>query len=90
MLRQIFQGYRTKHAEVYLVGLVDSVKEVFTRAKIWRLLGESDHTSENLEDVLRTIEGNGGNLMEARARAEREGRNIDSELDRWDQLRTRA
>ena len=86
ILRQIIQGYRVIRTEVYFVGLVYDVKEVFTRAKIWELLGDSDHTSSNLEECMRLINHNGGNLDEARARAEMEGRTIDAELTRMNEL----
>jgi len=69
------------------VGLVDDVKEVFTRAKIWKLLGDDNHTSSNLEECMQLIEQRGGNLDEARHWAEMEGRTIDAELNRLNQLR---
>lgn len=86
ILQQIIQGYRVKGTEVYFVGLVDDVKEVFTRAKIWKLLGDKDHTCSNLEECMQLIDQNGGNLDEARNRAEIEGRTIDAELIRLNQL----
>jgi hypothetical protein len=68
------------------VGLVDAVKEVFTRAKIWELLGDEMHTAGNLEDCMFLIRGNGGNQREAMVRAGIEGRDIEEELIRWNQL----
>ena len=70
-----------------MVGLVDDVKAVFTRARIWQLLGPNEHVSSTLEECLQLIGINGVNLDEARTRAEREGRSIDRELNRWNQLR---
>ena len=87
ILRQIIQGYRVKGTEVYYVGLVDDVREVFTRAKIWELLGDTDHTAVTLKECMRLIEMSGGNLGEARDRAEAEGRTIDDELERLNRLR---
>lgn len=87
MLRRIIHGYRVKGTEVYFVGLVDHVKAVFTRAKIWELLGEDDHTCAGLENCMRLIHQRGGNLDEAKRRAEAEGRDIDAEMRRWDLLR---
>jgi hypothetical protein len=69
------------------VGLVDDVREVFTRAKIWELLGDTDHTAATLKECMRLIELHGGNLEEARDRAETEGRTIDDELERLTRLR---
>ena len=86
ILQKIIQGYRVKRTEVYFVGLVDDVKEVFTRAKIWELLGDNNHTSSDLEECMQLIEQYGGNLDEARYRAEMEGRTIDAELIRLNQL----
>ena len=76
-----------KRTEVYFVSLVDDVREVFTRAKIWELLGDTDHTAGSLKECMRLIELHGGNLEEARERAEAEGRTIDDELERLHQLR---
>lgn len=87
ILRQIIQGYRVKRTEVYYVGLVDDVREVFTRAKIWELLGDTDHTAASLKECMRLIELRGGNLEEARNRAEADGRTIDDELERLNRLR---
>jgi hypothetical protein len=72
--------------EVYFVGLAESVREVFTRAKIWELLGDDDHTSESLESCLELVKLHGGNYEEARHRAEAEGRTIEEELHRLHQL----
>jgi hypothetical protein len=87
MLRQIIQGYRIKRTEVYFVGLVDDVRAVFTRAKIWKLLGHEDHAATSLEECMNLIERYGGNQEEARNRAEEEGRTIDAELRRLQNLR---
>ena len=62
------------------------MREVFTRAKIWELLGGSDHTSGSLGDCMRLIKEHGGNHREARDRAEAEGRTIGDELRRLSQL----
>jgi hypothetical protein len=86
ILRHIIQGYRVKGTKVYFVGLVDDVREVFTRAKIWELLGDNDYTSLNLEECIQLIDRHGGNLDEARYRAEEEGRTIDAELCRLNRL----
>lgn len=71
-----------KGTEVYFVGLVDDVREVFTRVKIWELLGDRNHTAASLKECMRLIELHGANLEEARDRAEAEGRTIDDELER--------
>ena len=63
------------------------MKEIFTRAKIWALLGDKDHTSASLEWCLDLIAQYGGNIHEARSRATSEGRNIDNEMVRWNELR---
>ena len=76
-----------KGTEVYFVGLVDDVREVFTRVKIWELLGDLNHTAANLKDCMRLIELHGANLEEARERAEAEGRTIDDEMERLARLR---
>lgn len=67
--------------------MVDDVKEVFTRAQIWKLLGDKNYASSNLEECTQLIDHNGGNLDEARSRAEMEGRTIDAELIRLNLLR---
>lgn len=87
ILRRIIHGYRVKCTKVYFVGLVDDVQEVFTRAKIWELLGDEDHTSATLEECMGLIDTMGGNLQEAKNRAESEGRSINEELRRLRQLR---
>jgi len=83
---EIVRGYRVKHTEVYFVGLIhDSLKEVFTRAKIFRLLGE-EHVAATVEDCIALIHSQGGNHDEAGRRASAEGRSIDAEVNRWKNL----
>jgi len=86
VLIEIVRGYRVKHTEVYFVGLIhDSLKEVFTRAKIFRLLGD-EHVASTVEECIGFIHLHGGNHDEAARRARAEGRSIDAELNRWKNL----
>jgi len=86
VLIEIVRGYRVKQTEVYFVGLIhDSLKEVFTRAKIFRLLGD-EHVASTVEECLGFIHLHGGNHDEAARRARAEGRSIDAELNRWKNL----
>jgi hypothetical protein len=73
---------------VYFVGLTEDVRGVFTRAKIWELLGLTDHTATSLDDCMLLIERYGGNLSEARTRADSEGRQITAEITRLQDLQT--
>jgi len=82
ILRQIIAAYRLKNTQVYFIGLTDEVREVFTRAKIWELLGDEEHTSPTIEDCMDLMNKNGGNLEEARRRAAEGGRNVHAELER--------
>lgn len=89
VLIEIVQGYRAKHTKVYFVGLIESVKQVFTRAKIFRLLGDDgEYTSGTLEECIALIRLHGGNHEEAARRANEEGRTIDAEITRWKNLET--
>jgi hypothetical protein len=86
VLIEIVRGYRVKNTEVYFVGLShDSLKEVFTRAKIFRLLGD-EHVASTVEECIGFIHLHGGNHNEAARRANAEGRSIDAEVNRWKNL----
>jgi len=70
--------------------LVDPVKEIFTSAKIWKLLGTKTYEAPSLDACIKLIDENGANIQEAKDRAAREGRNVNEEEARWNDLLGRA
>jgi hypothetical protein len=86
LLLQIVKSYREIKTKVYFVGLTDDVREVFTRANMWKVLGDNDYTAVTIEECISLIEQHGGNRDVARQLAEKEDRTIDAELARLAQL----
>jgi len=79
ILQEIFGQYIELGTQVYLVDLCDSVRESFTRSGIWELLQadtDDTHVFPTIQDCLRQIHVNGGNINEARDRARKGGRSL--------------
>jgi len=86
VLIEIVQGYRIRNTRVYFVGLIEPIRAVFTRAKIFRLLGPEEYVSPTVGECIALIRSHGGNHDEAARRANAEGRSIDAEITRWKNL----
>lgn len=88
ILRQIIAAHRNQGTQVYFVGLTEDVKRIFTRAKIWALLGDGEITATTVEDCMELLNRDVGIVAEAQRRASEGGRDLARQMKRYNWVRS--